>query len=300
MSPVPQPYNKPALSFGQQADRLINRGLVADKAKLTEFLGRINYYRFTAYLYPFRQPTTDDFKPGTEFTHIYMLYEFDQALRTLLFNAITVLEIAILRARFVEFFTLRYGPFGYNDPKNFTTTSVKHLELLGKIQNSFGKSKEEFIEHFRSKYSDKYLPLWMVAEIASFGEIMTMVNEMHPKEKTDFFKPYGVRNKFMDSWLRSLNYVRNCCAHHGRLWNRALAIKPLLPDKRERPDFNAIFFYNSRIFAVLTITQYLLNIIDPSHTWDKDLLDLLVRFPDVPTDQMGFLPNWQDLPMWKR
>jgi abortive infection bacteriophage resistance protein len=27
------------------------------------------------------------------------------------------------------------------------------------------------------------------------------------------------------SWLHTLTFIRNCCAHHSRLWNRELSIR---------------------------------------------------------------------------
>ncbi|WP_425577616.1 Abi family protein [Nocardia callitridis] len=27
------------------------------------------------------------------------------------------------------------------------------------------------------------------------------------------------------SWMRNLNYIRNCCAHHSRLWNRGIDVQ---------------------------------------------------------------------------
>ena len=32
-----------------------------------------------------------------------------------------------------------------------------------------------------------------------------------------------------ESWLVALNTVRNCCAHHSRLWNKTLGTKPMIP-----------------------------------------------------------------------
>lgn len=50
-------YTKPALSFEQQADQLLNRGFQADRARLIETLSRVSYYRLSAYWHPFKQPT---------------------------------------------------------------------------------------------------------------------------------------------------------------------------------------------------------------------------------------------------
>lgn len=300
MNPSKQKYNKPPLSFEEQAALLIQRGLVTDQDELTSFLSRTNYYRFSTYLYPFRQPHSDDFQPNTSFADVRVLYNFDQALRTLLFNALAVLEIAMLRTYFVEFFTQKYGPSGYSNSNSFDMSLDQHKDLLEHIQESVNRSQEEFVRHFRSNYSDKYLPLWIAVETMSFGNTMTMVLNLHRADKKSFAGRYGITPKVMDSWLRSLNYIRNCCAHHARLWNRALAIKPLIPHEKHRPEFHKPPVRNSRIFAVLTIVQYLLSVINPSQGWKAEVLALLDTFPSVPLDQMGFPENWQEMPMWRK
>lgn len=47
-------YDKPPLSFEEQAGRLIGRGLICDKALLVNRLKDVNYYRLSGYLYPYR------------------------------------------------------------------------------------------------------------------------------------------------------------------------------------------------------------------------------------------------------
>ena len=47
---------------------------------------------------------------------------------------------------------------------------------------------------------------------------------------------YGLNNgRVFASWLRSLNYLRNVCAHHSRLWNRNIVDQPRLPGSAEVP-----------------------------------------------------------------
>ena len=67
-------YTKPPLNFSQQAKLLMSRGLVADQSELEAFLRKVNYYRFTGYLYPFRLLGTDDYLPGTTFEQVKNIY----------------------------------------------------------------------------------------------------------------------------------------------------------------------------------------------------------------------------------
>ena len=35
---------------------------------------------------------------------------------------------------------------------------------------------------------------------------------------------------YLESWMRSLTVLRNCCAHHARAWNRRYPAMPQLPN----------------------------------------------------------------------
>lgn len=62
----------------------------------------------------------------------------------------------------VEQFTLRHGPFGYINRDNFQPgfSEADHAKLLYDLADAVNRSKEEFVERFRGKYtSEKHLPL---------------------------------------------------------------------------------------------------------------------------------------------
>ena len=74
-------YIKPPLTFEQQADLLIDRGMGGDRSLLIERLKVVNYYRLSAYWYPFRDPD-DSFQPDTAFETVWERYVFDRRLRS--------------------------------------------------------------------------------------------------------------------------------------------------------------------------------------------------------------------------
>ena len=53
-------YLKPHLSLSQQVALLQQRGLLADASLLASRLRDVGYYRFSAYLHPFRVQTRTD------------------------------------------------------------------------------------------------------------------------------------------------------------------------------------------------------------------------------------------------
>ncbi len=87
-----------------------------------------------------------------------------------------------------------------------------------------------------------------------------MLEYLKGKVASTFLVNEGV----LESWMLSLNSTRNICAHHGRLWNRILPIKPLMPRKNKRPEWHSpVVVANERIFGTLTILGYMLSLIAP-------------------------------------
>ena len=80
-------YSKPALAISDQAQLLLDRGLICDdRQRLEHYLSNIGYYRLSAYLLPFEQASINDnsrnhkFLPGTTFEQVLNLYVFDRCL----------------------------------------------------------------------------------------------------------------------------------------------------------------------------------------------------------------------------
>ena len=298
-------YAKPSLSFEQQAQRLLDRGLIApDKEILIQQLSVANYYRLSAYWYPFKRIDSmgnECFVSGITFETIWQRYFFDRHLRLLIMDAIEHIEIAVFRTRMVERFTLKHGPFGYCKPANFNP-ELNHNRLMDEIDSAVGRSKEEFVQRFRRKYtSESHLPLWMVAEVMTFGQLFTFFSFLHYEEKKQLSQDFNLYPPVFQSWLHTLLFTRNACAHHARLWNRILPIRPKLPHYRHHPNWHfPVTIDNQRVFSVLTILKYLLAYIAPQAGWNEKMLVLLSEYDNIPLEQMGFPEKWWESPLWQK
>jgi abortive infection bacteriophage resistance protein len=83
---------KKPTTFDEQIQLLKRRGLIIDNEILCkQFLKSINYYRFTAYLLPFKNPD-DTYGNGVNFENVYKMYHFDRKMRTLLFGVVKKLS----------------------------------------------------------------------------------------------------------------------------------------------------------------------------------------------------------------
>ena len=84
---------KPPKRIDEQIAILKRHGcIIRNKSFTEEILSKINYYRFSAYLIPFKG-NNGMYLPDTTFERIFHIYEFDRELRSLLFQAIECIEI---------------------------------------------------------------------------------------------------------------------------------------------------------------------------------------------------------------
>ena len=293
-------YTKCALSFNDQLALLKQRRLrIDDDERALRWLQRVSYYRLSAYFLPFKDG--ENFRLGTDFNDICRSYVFDRQLRLLVFDAIERIEVAI-RTSITYEISHEYGPFGYVDSANFDRRfKSNHAGLMKKLTDELGQSStknETFVNHFRKKYTAEiHLPAWMATELLSFGTVSMLYKSLLPKIKHRIAAPYKIGYKHLASWLHSLNYVRNVCAHHKRLWNRQLAIRPL-PLTRSKSANVSVPIRNERIYCIFVILQYMLKIVSPNSCWRDRLFKLLDQYPDVLLVPMGIPIDWKSQSVW--
>ena len=308
-------YTKPWLNVEDQLDLLGHRGMVVtDRVKAHDYLERIGYYRLSGYWFAFRERSDlccalkpaaqgkherskpgrlplDQFKPGATFQNAVDLYVFDKKLRLLAMDALERIEIS-LRVDISHHLGGR-DSFAYLHPELFhpgfaqvlesKTGLTSHHNWLAKQATLISRSKEDFIRHNRTKYGLP-LALWVACEVWDFGCMSTLFGGLVEADQDQISKHYGVSNgRVFASWLRSLNYLRNVCAHHCRLWNRNIVDQPKLPSISEVPAL-AGFHDNAhrlaRPFLTLCIAQHLMQHINPGSTWGQRLKQLLQKdFP---------------------
>jgi abortive infection bacteriophage resistance protein len=294
-------FDKPPLTFEQQADLLLARGLVADRPALIKRLEVVNYYRLSGYLYPFRK-TDDRLTDGTTLEAVWQLYVFDRQLRLLVMDAIERVEVSI-RTQLSYHLAHRHGAFAYLESAKMPGISnTEHEKWIDELNVEMKRSKEPFITHFFDKYGDVHAmpPIWMLVEIMSFGKVLTMFRAVDRDIRQSVSRILGVSDEVLLSWLVALNGIRNVCAHHGRLWNRDLGYRPKIPREKKYPQWHRpIPITQDKVFAVLTILRYLLRITAPTSRWDSRLRALLSAYSDVPVRMMGFPENWEGSPLWK-
>lgn len=296
-------FNKPSLAIQEQTDFLRDQGLIiSDEQEALNALSFIGYYRFSGYLLPYKQTHRDGekrtFKPNTHFSDVLELYQFDQSLRALVSTAIEKIEIAF-RASLVNTTSMALGPFWYSEEKLYRNTKTYDL-IMSNIEKILSNSHDMFIRHYRTQYSyPKTPPIWMIAEALSFGICSKMFNNLSSLSlRKDISQRFGHHPTIFSSWIQSLTYVRNICAHHGRLWNRWLVNSPMLP----KHDLNKRFFSTTkeyRFHLIAYVIHEMLKIISPKTNWKKQLFTLFEQYSVYPGIEMGFQQDWRNDPFWE-
>ena len=168
-----------------------------------------------------------------------------------------------------------------------------------------GRSKEEFVGHYKQKYGLP-LPIWVSVELWEFGMLSTFYQGMTVNDKSVIAIKHGVPDwRVMESWLRALNFVRNVAAHHSRLWNKNLVDQPKMPFKGDITAFDPIIGIPSigaRLYAVICILMHFMQKLSPNSSWQKRIKVLLDGFPvmdNLCLADMGFPHDWQSHDFWR-
>ena len=299
-------YQKPWLSYEEQADRLEERGLEFDRNDLIAHLADVGYYRLSGYWYIYKQdPGSGDesFVEGTSFEKIWDLYTFDRQLRLVTLDAIERVEV-YMRTQLAYRLAKTAGPFGYLDRStlpNMEQSAYGHF--MSRCSAAYGRSKALFIEHFKQKYGDLHRlpPYWMLVNIMDFGMMLTLFKGSLDDVRKGIADEMGVPAEVFESWLLTLNTVRNACAHHDRLWNKRLGNKTKIPRGHRCPEWHRPHKVNNRsTFTLLTILGYLLERIAPGSSWHDKAVRLIQTRSEEDLCRMGFCKGWEMCPMWAR
>lgn len=304
-------FTKAPLSIPGLVAHLVGLGLRGDPDVIGKRLLDVGYYRLSPYwrFYRIRQSLPgSELLPGTSIDQVWSLYTFDRELRLLVLDAIERVEVGV-RARLVQHHVEAHGAFGYADDTVFTDGARGHYRrllddsaaaLIDAVNNPRAPRVPEPLRHFARTYADQHahMPLWLAAERFSLGDLVTLYRGSPSPVRKATAKDFGVPDPVFESWLLSLQTVRNVCAHHGRLWNRALGTRPLVPAKLPgwsdpvlgRPD---------QLLFTLTILALFMSVLSDGSSWAGRLRALVEeRYPHVPRGPMGMSGGWTDHPIW--
>lgn len=304
-------FIKKAKTIQEQIEKLQERGLQISKPNIAEkYLQNISYYRLGEYWYVMQSDKENHiFKPNSTFEDVIALYNFDAALRLLIFDVIEKIEIS-LRTKLIYHLSHEIDPWWFCNSEIFVD-SMQFSRTLAKIEEEVtrARSKDVTIKNHFKKHKDdlRFPPSWKTLEQVSFGNLSKLYGNLHHKIKAKdaIAKEFGaVNHTYLPSWLQSIAQIRNFCAHHSRLWNRnvpatvKLLSKPpnsWIKDADNVPKQHEF----SKLYVHLCLMKYLLNTIQPNNNFSNRLNELFITYPNVDPNALGMKPHWQQEPLWK-
>ena len=211
-------YAKPYLTIDKQVDLLASRGLrIKDRSVARDLLTGVNYYRLTGYAIPF-SIDREHFKKGATLSDLIAVYLFDRKARDILSEALEAIELGF-RAAFCRAFAEGLGPLCYRDAANFKSVQT-FKGTLARIDAEIIRSNEPYIQHFRANYLADEIPIWAAVEVCSFGTLTKLYSNLKKPYQQKIARVYSIKHDILDSYLHHLVVMRNCCAHHARLFDR--------------------------------------------------------------------------------
>ena len=279
---------EPAMNIEEQIDNLKEIGLIIDDIEYAKsFLNDVSYFRLIKAYSLGLKPKNSDYYKGITFEEIVQLYLFNANFRQLLFAQIEKIEVN-LRCRISNYFSIKYGVLGYKNADNFVIYYNDFVEDMEKEINR--NSKAPFVKNFKTNYENGDIPFYALVELFSFGTLSKFYKNMKNTDKKAIASSFGIGYTYLESWIENIAFVRNICAHYGRVYNVNLSKTPILYKQ-----YIADGISNLRVFATLLCMKHILK--NDNH-W-KDFVDqielLFEKYTSVKPKLMGFPNNWKEL-----
>ena len=283
-------HQQSALRIEEQIDNLKQLGLIInDEENARSILNDISYYRLIKAYSLGLKKKNGKFHSNVTFENIVELYLFNANFRQALFTQIEKVEIN-LRCRLSNFFSLKYGVLGYENCDNFSSKKF-HDVFNDDIKLELNRNKKApFVKNFVNNYEGGKIPFYALVELMSFGTLSKFYKNMKPEDKKQIARMYGVTYNYLESWIENIAFVRNVCAHYGRLYNAKIPKAPMLYKESLEAGVE-----NKYIFSTILCLKYILP--NDRH-WIEyvDLMEMLFeKYSNMDIRLMGFVDGWKSM-----
>lgn len=210
-------------TLDEQVDILRNKNLIINNPdEVKDILLRENYFFISGYRYLFYNENRK-FIQGTTFEELYAAFLFDRNLRNVLFKNLLVVENNIKSIISYQL-SKKYGYMekDYLDPKNFTQDikeSRRVEDVLNKMKRQIRINGEKHTAtfHYMTKY--KYVPLWILVKVISFGLINELFGILKEEDKEEIARLYNIDKDTLKVYIQLLSNYRNLCAHEDMVYD---------------------------------------------------------------------------------
>lgn len=210
-------------TLDEQVEILKSKNLtIVDDEKVKEILLRENYFFINGYRSLFYDKNRKFFD-GTTFNELYSAFLFDRNIRNVLFKNLLVVENNVKSIISYQL-SKKYGykEKDYLNPKNFTQDikeSRRVDDVLNKMKRQIRINGEKHTAtfHYMTKY--KFVPLWILVKVLSFGLINELFGILKEEDKDEIAKFYRIDKETLKVYIQLLSNYRNLCAHEDMVYD---------------------------------------------------------------------------------
>ena len=290
------------LEFKEQIELLKSRHMVfKDEEKAIEVLQHINYYKIKEFAEPFCSLQDEKLNYGNiSFEYVLKRYRTDKHLRMNLFDAIEYIEVSIKTNLSYILGLDTLGAYGYLNFSSWCNRKEycrhylleKEREFKNKIKKYLLTTTNKEIARKLNDEKKDYPPVWLLINILTFGDLVKLIELLSTSKLKKLAKQYGdISGEQLLSWLKTLNLVRNLCAHNSNLVDLKLKTTPKIHSSwQDILYINKKGKYTNRLASVLCIVDKLLGKIDSEYNFKsiKMSLEKITDKDDTYYEMLGF------------
>ena len=302
-------YNKEPLDFNEQIELFIQRGMkVNDKDKAIESLKNINYYKIKEFAMPYYIKVEEDGQiiqkyEKISFEQILNRFYQDKNLRIYFLHAVEKVEVSF-KTRFAYVLGKKGKAFGYLNFKDWCNRDKYCRYYLAEKQDETKnyikkilKRDTNFIinNYFFENPEQEFPPIWMLIEILTFGDVLSLYELMSKKNRKEIASFYNCTDDELESWLYSLKLVRNLAAHNSCIIDMSFRTKPIIRKEWHKYLYtyqlkDGSIVTTDKIALIFVILKYLVARVNSKYTFgdSKNALSKLIRNSDIAAHKYGF------------
>lgn len=309
-------------TFEEQLDILKSRNLIIENDEETiAILKTENYYNIiNGYKAPFLKSNSgkEDFKDNVTFNEIFLLYQFDRAIRSIIFKSILQVENT-LRTQISYVFSKYHNSANYLCYNNFETLlnggtekpvaerAIKIHSLISNLQRDISSSikYKEYIKHYVIDYG--YVPLWVLVNAIPLNRLSSFYRVMNQSERIEVSQYWNIMEKDLRQFISKLANFRNLCAHDERIY--CSYDDTIIPDNDVHQLFNIDKDGSNNytkgktdLFSLVIVLKKLLPPPDFTNFYNQlngRIISLSTKLNSIQIDEifnaMGFPPNWEKI-----
>ena len=308
-----------------------------ERAEAEYWIETLGYFHLKGYLSVLKEPVArENYRPGTKFSDAIELLLWEQRLRAVLLEQIGKVEVR-LRSALVECIGHGHGD-GYLLDENYDVSRLKNqkavkqdrrsqvelsdwdwfVDWLGKRINAALHDQDyEFVRGHVNKRKNQHLPLWMLLEIMSLGDLLNFYERLSPKNRafvaSKLANPDAAGGQLKDNELarilEAIRTLRNMASHYHAFFNKRFPF-PSMTDYRAKfrdsPYFPSVAAKRKACstYEVILMLLYLEPAVQRDDAFSTEVAGILSDFPvsiqGVSDKTYGGHKGWSLDAPWRR